>query len=293
MISAKVRTKGLVNTLYLHDEPDISLHPSGARYLRDELIKISEDNFVVFSSHSIFMVDRELLRRHLIVEKKKEITTVKEVNESNIVDEEVIYNALGYSIFENLKEFNIIFEGWRDKRLCQIALKNLPAQYRRLKARFSEVGMCHARGARDIGRITPMLELANRKWIIVSDGDRSAKEQQRFYKGDGSWFRYDELISGEIVVTGEDFLKSEALRPHLEVTRSEKPQLGDFDITLLSSSQGKIEVIRRWLTDGGLGVEEVRTLLESLKERVFNDLKGSHIEEKYYSMLSNLAAKFP
>ncbi len=293
MISAEVKTKGLVNTLYLHDEPDVSLHPSGARYLRDELIKISETNYVVFSSHSIFMVDRELLRRHLIVEKKAEITTVKEVDESNIVDEEVIYNALGYSIFENLKKINIIFEGWRDKRLCQIALKNIPAKYKKLKGRFSEVGMCHARGAKDIGRITPMLELANRKWIIVSDGDRPAIEQQRLYKGDGPWLRYDELITGEIAVTGEDFLKSEALHPHLEAIKSEKTQLGEFDITLLSSSHPKIEVIRRWLTDGGLGTEEVRTLLESLKERIFNELEGSHIEEKYYSMLANLAAKFP
>lgn len=34
MVSAKVRTEELVNTLILHDEPDISLHPSGARHLR-------------------------------------------------------------------------------------------------------------------------------------------------------------------------------------------------------------------------------------------------------------------
>jgi predicted ATPase len=123
MVSARVKSKDLVNTVYLHDEPDTSLHPSGARYLRDELIKISKHNYVDFSTHSIFMVDRELLGRHLIVEKKGEVTSIREVDESNIVDEEVVYNALGHSIFEHLKPRNVIFEGWRDKRLFQVAVK--------------------------------------------------------------------------------------------------------------------------------------------------------------------------
>jgi AAA ATPase domain len=51
LVSASVKSKTLENTLYLHDEPDVSLHPSGARYLRDELIKISASNYVVFSTH--------------------------------------------------------------------------------------------------------------------------------------------------------------------------------------------------------------------------------------------------
>ena len=169
MVSAKARTKELVGTLYLQDEPDTSLHPSGARYLRDEIIKISETNYVVYSTHCIFMIDRELLRRHLIVEKHDEITVVSEVDESNITDEEVIYNALGYSIFENLKKYNIIFEGWRDKRLCQVALKSVPSEHKTLKARFSNVGFCHARGVKDVTRITPLLELAGRDWVIISD----------------------------------------------------------------------------------------------------------------------------
>ena len=185
MVSAQARTKGLVDTLYLHDEPDTSLHPSGARYLRDELIKIAETNYVIFSTHSIFMIDRENLQRHLIVEKKREITTVREVDESNIVDEEVIYNAVGYSIFENLKKHNIIFEGWRDKRLFQVALRSLSPKYKTFKTIFADVGMCHARGVKDIGRITPMLELAGRQGLIVSDSDRPAIEQQHQYDGEG------------------------------------------------------------------------------------------------------------
>ena len=42
-ISVKARTDELRNTLYLDDDPDVGLHPSGVRYLRDELVKVSLD----------------------------------------------------------------------------------------------------------------------------------------------------------------------------------------------------------------------------------------------------------
>ena len=122
LISAKAKTADLENTLYLHDEPEAGLHPSGARYLRDELIKIAEKNYVVYSTHSIFMIDKENVGRHLIVKKDKEITTAVKASSSTINDEEVVYNALGYSVFETLKPQNIIFEGWRDKKLFQVAV---------------------------------------------------------------------------------------------------------------------------------------------------------------------------
>ncbi len=143
MISARERTKQLKNTLLLIDEPDIGLHPSGAKYLRDELIKISETNFVVYSTHSIYMIDRENTERHLIVKKESEVTSIADVNQSNIKDEEVIYNALGSSIFENLEKKNIVFEGWRDKRLFKIAIKSPSKKFKGLKESFKCVGTLH------------------------------------------------------------------------------------------------------------------------------------------------------
>jgi AAA ATPase domain len=139
MVSARVKTKELSNTLLLYDEPEISLHPSGARYLRDELIKISKSNYVVFSTHSIFMIDKEQIGRHLLISKKNEITTMEEANESNISDEEVVYKALGYSVFDDLKKINIIFEGWRDKELFKIAIKGLPSSHKSIKKKAQYV----------------------------------------------------------------------------------------------------------------------------------------------------------
>lgn len=288
MVSAKVRTGDLSNTLILHDEPDIGLHPSGTRHLREELIKISESNYVIYSTHSIFMIDREHINRHMIVEKTSETTSVREVNESNIVDEEVIYNALGYSIFENLKSKNLIFEGWRDKQLFRIAIKSPQAKQKGLKSFFDNIGLCHAKGVKDIGRITPMLELAAKKWVIVSDGDQPAVEQQKKYEGEGPWLRYDQLCTEEGILTGEDFIKPDAFKPILEQIRSENPDLQEFPLDELGHPESKLGTIRKWLIHGGVSSENAKVILEGLKEKLFTSLKPSSIEDKYYSLLETL-----
>lgn len=293
MVSALVRKGSLVNTLYLHDEPDIGLHPSGARFLRDELISISKNNYVVYSTHSIFMIDRDQIGRHLLVRKKDEITAVEEAHDSNIADEEVIYNALGYSIFEILREKNIIFEGWRDKKLFRVALTSATQKYKDLKKTFDDVGLCHAKGVKGISSISPFLELANRKWIVISDSDKVAREQQNQYKGEGTWLRYDQLLPEENgIVTGEDFIKVDAFRRPLELISSENPELPPFDIATIASTN-RLAIIRKWLAEGGFNKEKQDTTLNSLKSAIFDHLEYTQIEDFYFSAVENIAANLP
>jgi len=81
LLSIPASKKLLKNSLILIDEADQSLHPSGCRYLAEQLIKIAENNYAMYSTHSIFMVDKENIMRHYIVEKKNEITTTKKIIE--------------------------------------------------------------------------------------------------------------------------------------------------------------------------------------------------------------------
>ncbi|MBA3785120.1 MAG: ATP-binding protein [Acidobacteria bacterium] len=292
LVSAKAEINELENTLYLHDEPDISLHPSGARYLRDELIKISKKNLVLYSTHSIFMIDRNIINRHLIVEKKNEVTDVREVNVSNFVDEEVIYNAIGYSTFENLKAKNIIFEGWRDKKLFEFAIEHLPQTRRKLKKTLSEIGFCFAKGVKDIGRITPMLELAGREYLIVSDSDKPAIEQQQKYEGDGLWMRYDELLSDKSLVTAEDFIKPLAFNSAIQKIKNENSSLPDFPIEDLKNPFGRLFVIQKWLESNHISKENTKTILDELKTSLISNLKPSHLEPKYFDLLDEIAKQF-
>jgi hypothetical protein len=220
MVSAEAASNLLKDIVLLIDEPEIGLHPTGARYLMDELIDISRNNYVVFSTHSIFMIDNRIIKRHLIVKKENEITEVEEVSESNIQDEEVIYKSLGHSIFSNLKERNLIFEGWRDKKLFETAMLTVPVGSEEINE-LNGLGRCFAHGVKQIRNITPLFEAGDRKCLILTDGDATANEHQKEYqknKGFGIWKRYDEIVTGATEITGEDFLMEGAFRAAIQKT---------------------------------------------------------------------------
>lgn len=294
LISTRARTDQLSNALILIDEPDICLHPSGARYLRDELIKISQNNYVIYSTHSIFMIDKENIERHLIVSKQGEKTSIKAADDSNIVDEEVLYNALGYSIFESLKKKNIIFEGWRDKKLCEEALKKPPKEFQDLKNLFLDIGFCHARGVKDIQNITPLLQLASRECLILSDDDKAAKDKQKEFKktkGYGIWLRYSEVDDSVEAVTGEDFIKSEVIVECIRSLKETREFAKDFTSKTLLSTKGKMDSIQKWLKGQNIADEEQKLIIEAVKNHLFAHLKSSQIEDSYYSYLSKVAGK--
>jgi hypothetical protein len=290
LISGRVRARNLTNCLLLIDEPENSLHPSGARYLRDELIRISGANNVLYSTYSVFMIDKEKIERHLIVQKINEITEVEEVDASNIVDEEVIYNALGHSVYEVLKKKNIIFEGWRDKRLFQVALEGLPDKFKAMRKTLEVVGRCHAEGVKDIQRVVSFLELANRDYLIVSDNDKPAREKQLDFEKTqpgGSWRRYDQLFEEDTILTGEDFIKPEIIADALDVVRKAYAQVPV--ITPAELTGRRLEFIKGRMKAASIPDNEIKKALNLLKETLFSRLEPKHITASYLDLLSSLA----
>lgn len=286
MVSANVRTHELHDTLLLLDDPNIFLHPSSERYLRDELISISATNYVVYSTHSIFMIDSGYIDRHYIVEKKNEITSIKSPEYSNIADEELLYNALGHTIFSILKQKNLIFEGWKDKHLFLLALENAPND---LKEKFSNIGVCHAKGVSTIKAITPIIELAERECLIISDNDKPAKAQQKAYvqeKGYGEWKRYHDIDSTIDAITGEDFVKNDFIAKQLNLVLKglSMPQ---FDETLLPSNY-KLSAIFKWLTDNGMTKDQAEDVIPKIKDSISHNLKYQNIEPTYTKLLNGI-----
>lgn len=287
MISVNVKTDNLTDTLLLIDEPEISLHPSGARFLREELIKISKKNYVAYSTHSIFMIDPGDIRRHYIVKKKNEITTIDTAKDSNIADEEVIYNALGHSVYSVLKENNIIFEGWKDKHLFIIALQ---AASTLLKNKFKDIGVCHAKGVGSIKTITPMIELAQRKCLIISDSDKPAKDQQKIYvreKGFGVWKIYQELDSNITAITGEDFISNNFIAKQINSSLSGS-SMPAFDENNLPSVN-KVASITKWLIENGMTTEQANDAVTNIKNSIFENLAPRYIEATYNKLLEGIS----
>jgi len=293
-ISANVKANLLNGALLLIDEPDMGLHPSGSRYLRDELIATAKKNYVVFSTHSIFMIDKDNVPRHIIVKKEDEKTTIKNADKSNFVDEEVLFNALNFSVFDILQKDNLIFEGWRDKHLFQTALKKIPATHtddlKALREKMKSLGLCHVDGVKDIRNITPLIELANRHCTIISDADAPAKEKQKDYQkqnGYGVWKRYDEIQSGSTVETSEDFIKHDVFIHCIARIKKQYPAL-DGDPTINAS--GRMSAMKKWLTAQGIASDQIREILDAFKSAIFDDLKPSDIDVSYYEFAKHLAA---
>lgn len=291
-ISANVKANVLADALILVDEPDISLHPSGARYLKDELIEIAKKNYVVFSTHSIFMIDREQTERHLIVKKEKEKTRVEVASKSNIVDEEVLFNALNISVFDILRKNNIIFEGWRDKRLFSVAISKIPQKYKtalKLLPKIVEgIGLCHSEGVKAIRNITPVIELAGRRCFIVSDSDEAAKDKQEEYKtirGFGDWYKYDDISKTCKAETGEDFLTETAFYSHIKGLPGKFSSLQTpFPVVVV----GRLSAIKKWMLKQGVSPADTRDALHEIKSQIFDNLKVDDIDESYYDFLVEL-----
>ena len=291
LISVNVKANLMSNTLILTDEPENGLHPTGARYLRDELINISTKNYVVYSTHSIFMIDKEKVKRNLIVKKDKEITKTKEVISSRIADEEVLYNALNYSIFDTLKKENIIFEGWKDKKLFEVGVVNLKSTERK---KFSSFGICHGQGVSNIKNITPLLKLANKNCIIVSDSDDMAIRYKKDFEDNkyfGKWFKYDDIDPKVEAITGEDFLKNSYIEKEFQTLQSKNLILSKQPFLSLKKDKNKLVEIKFWITKNGISPDEADKIIKELKDNLFSKLVLNNIEDKYFDFLSVFSQK--
>lgn len=292
LVSAKVRTEQLANHLILVDEPETGLHPRGARNLMSELIKIGGSNIVVYSTHSIFMVDRDCIERHLIIEKKDEITTTWRASKSRIQDEEVLYGAIGYSIFETLHNKNIIFEGWRDKQVFRIARDTVIKESKELKAPLEGIGLTFAEGVKDVRHVARFLELANRGCLIISDADSAGVQHQKEYRrenGWGTWLTLQDIIGPGPIVTAEDLLTTEALVRKSNVFRKSHPNLPEVTAEDFAAAEPAHKTLTKWLQAAVTEAAPLNQLQNDLKNVLFDKLRRDDIRDEAKKLVEFVA----
>lgn len=290
LVSAKVKTNALQNVLFLIDEPEISLHPAGIRNLRDELLRISENNYVVFATHSPHMIDRRNIERHLLIEKVDEVTRGTRAGNGRVFDEEVLLNSLGASVFEALKPSTLIFEGWRDKKLFEVFRDS-----NRKTAPFKElanVGLTYVNGVKDAKNVVPILALACTRINVISDHDDAAIEHRKSFleaRFNSGWFTYRELEAPDSeAVTAEDFIKPVALKKAFDALRKKHAfQIAISEEELQGSN--RLYVIKLKLRSLGLTKEQLRSYENEFKSLVFDSLKFSSIDDRYSVVVTSIA----
>lgn len=222
MISTRVRKEEIDDLdIILFDEPDQSLYPTSARYLRDELLKLSEKTKIIYSTHSQYMIDSDCVERHIVVAKKDDITSLQNYNSiSPFSDDELLRNTIGTSVFECLKENNIIFEGWLDKQLFELYLKFNPTKLKK----FENVGRVFLSGISSVETLVQILILANKKFVIVADSDQTSNNKktdfiEKFEEYSNCWISYSDV--NRSIETMEDFIKSTYIENKIKETHRE------------------------------------------------------------------------
>lgn len=170
-IAAEADTDMISNFILILDEPETHLHPSGVRYMRNKLLELStQKNYVFFATHSIFMIDRKNLKRHIIVSKENEITNFTVVDRNNIIQEEVMYEALGTRIDEfSIPNKNIVFEGDVDLLIFEFFICNC---MRKLRNTILDYTLLNGGGTRRITKFFENIFIPKESdWKIILDKD--------------------------------------------------------------------------------------------------------------------------
>lgn len=217
MLSAPSK-KGRIGArdIILIDEPDTSLYPSSARYLRDELLRIGATSYVIYATHSQYMIDAGCLSRHLIVEKNDDITVIKTPNENaQFSEDELLLNAIGTSIFECIRPNNIVFEGWLDKKLFELFLE-IDKSYKKV---FKDHGRVYLHGISGVMSLCQLLMLAGKSFWIVSDSDETSNNKRKDFvkyypEYKSNWKGYADAVPE--ISTVEDFLEADYVESYIK-----------------------------------------------------------------------------
>lgn len=168
-LSAENDSDLLKDSIILLDEPEVHLHPSGVRYMRDEILKIGKNNNVIVATHSHYLIDTNTPQRHFIVEKETD-TKIKQLGETaNFSDDEVVSKAFGLNILKELIPENIlIVEGYGDKSLinhCFITLSK-PISF----------NIKNAAGTSKVNSFAALIAEENINSVIILDDDKEGKQ---------------------------------------------------------------------------------------------------------------------
>lgn len=269
MLSIEYRTQEANNSLILFDELDSFLYPTSARFLKEELLKISENSIVIYSTHSPFMIDNECIERHLVIERKDDISEIVPQSKSPFQEDELLKRVIGSHIFESIQSKNIIFEGYMDYKIFKMFCNTND---------FKNCGIVYMGGIKDVDMITTMMMLTGKKFLIISDSDETSKNkkkdfEERFPEFKTNWLEYD--IAGIEFKTIEDFYSDKYVLNNLE---SEK-----FDIKEYDNSKACMANINKIIKD--------KNKIKEFKNRLINNISKNDMKKDKYTIFMDIIKK--
>lgn len=272
ILSVQYRTKELSGGIILFDEPDAFLYPTSAKFLKEELFRISENSTVIYSTHSPFMIDNECIERHLIIERKDDISEIVPQGKSPFQEDELLKRAIGSHIFESIQSKNIIFEGYTDYKVFKNTYKNKD---------FKDCGLVYMGGIKEVNTITTMIMLTGKKFLIVSDSDETSKNKRKDFEKDfpdlkENWLEYDEVCDkSNKIKTLEDFYEVDYLSAKI------KQYNENYEYDKKKSNIDNIDK----------AVSQDKEKRQEIKNALAIDAKKENIKKEYFDFIKKIKNK--
>ncbi|WP_305862731.1 ATP-dependent nuclease [Helicobacter cholecystus] len=265
--------------ILLIDEPDTHLYPTSIKNLRDELLKIAQKHLVIYSTHSPYMIDDMAIgqdTRHLIIEKKGGITsTCIPDRKPNYAKDELLLRAIGCSVFERVKNKNIIFEGYNDFCLFMKFKKD---------SIFKDYGAIYLAGISDIAKIAPMIMLTGTKFCVVADSDDTSKSYKKNFEKDfpnyaDCWLEYDEYKQQH--KTLEDFFRQDYVK---------EVMLKEYSDVVFDTQKSTIENIKHIVEMSCDSKEQKKEKIRLIKNQLVDKAEAKDLQG-YMDFLKKLEKK--
>lgn len=164
--------------IFLFDEPGIYLHPSGQQDLLRVLDAIGRQNQVIYSTHSLFMINRAFPSRHRLLVKNEEGTGIDGKpykGRWGSVMEELGLSLSGTILFA---EHVLLAEGDSDPLLLQALFRQL-VEWRKENADLNAFSVISTGTSRDTDALIRILRATSSppKLLVLVDGDSGGSER--------------------------------------------------------------------------------------------------------------------
>ncbi len=270
-IAAEAENGIVKNFVLLLDEPETHLHPSGVRYMKEELLKLcNKGNYIVYATHSLFMIDRKHLRRHIIVSKENELTHLTKVERNNFIQEAVLYEALGTQVDEfSIGPKNIILEGELDLIFFQFYLKNcLDKEQTKI---FSDYELWDGGGTKRIDQFfTNKILPKSSEWLIILDNDTPgqnlAKNISQKFKNDSNYEVSCHHYSANANYELEDLLPKNIIQETFDQTLASLSLKSDYEVDFKQGTRVVSSIINEFKQKHRLTQEQSSLLEENFKK---------------------------
>ena len=173
------------NTILLLDEPGLHYHGTAQKKAVELLQKISNENQVLYTTHSPFMIDGDKLKDVRIVYEDKITGNTLVSSDVWPTDKDSLFPlqaGLGYSIAQTLyySEYQLVVEGLTDYSIFK-AMNELLSR-KDMKTLKTNLIITPAGGTRNILPLTSMLIGNKIKMVVFLDGDQPGLEKQKKLK---------------------------------------------------------------------------------------------------------------